>query len=126
MKTSKDHYIKFDEKQIVITKAFAQAANVIGSSAYNEIKKLRKDYPDFDITLKTSEIRNRKKTHKDLTLERMREIVVKREGTNSLKLKVFDEARAEKVSYPKIKEWFLREENFKDYDKDEMPEEKAS
>jgi len=124
MSNLKDYRIKFDERQIVITKAFAQAANAMGSKSYNKIKKLRKDYPDFDITLKTSEIRNKKKTYKDLTIAKMRTVILSR--NESTKLKIFDKAIDEKVSYPKIKAWFLKEENFKDYDKDEMPQEQAS
>ena len=40
------------EKEIIITKAFEKAANVIGSTEYKELVKVRKDFPDYSIKRK--------------------------------------------------------------------------
>ena len=43
-------------KEIIITKAFEKAANKIGSTEYNELVKIRRDFPDY--TIRRKEIEN--------------------------------------------------------------------
>ena len=53
MKNNTTNYkIKATQKEIIITKKFAKAANVIGSTAYNELVRLMKDFRSFVIRVK--------------------------------------------------------------------------
>ena len=125
MKISNNYKFNYKEETIVITKALANAANVVDSKAYKVLKKLRSDYAGYKIELRTSAGNPKKVTYKNLTYDRMQEVIIKNEGSSSSKLKTLAKAKKDKVPYPTVKKWFLG--LYPDYNKSEMPdEEKAS
>ena len=78
-----------EAKEIIITKAFAKESSVIGSSAYKELLRLKKDWSDY-------------------TIKEMRRFLAT-VGENDLKL--FDKACAiaegKQGKYAIMKKWFL-------------------
>ena len=60
------------DKEIIITKAFETEANAVGSNAYNELVRIRKDFPDYTIKRKEITKRENKKSFKGLTIEEMK------------------------------------------------------
>lgn len=76
MKNTKGYDIKFEAKEIVITKKFEKAANVYGSDEYKVMIGLRKDCPDFKITIKTIEKKDNKVSYSGLTVYKMKAAIL--------------------------------------------------
>lgn len=95
-------------KEIIITKAFETEANQIGSEAYKELVRLKKDFPDYTIKRKEIAKRENKKSFKGLTIEEMKRFLAT-VGEDDLKLfeKVCEIAETKQGKYPIIKKWFL-------------------
>ena len=95
-------------KEIVITKAFEKAANKIGSNEYNELVKIRKDFPDYTIRRKEIEKNTSKQTYKGLTVTEMKRFIATRsEKEVELFEKVCKIADSKQGKYAVIKKWFL-------------------
>ena len=95
-------------KEIIITKAFEMEANEIGSAAYNELVRIRKDFPDYTIKRKEIAKRENKKSFKGLTIEEMKRFLAT-VGEEDVKLfeKVCEIAESKQGKYPVVKKWFL-------------------
>ena len=97
---------------IILSKKFAKAGGVLNSAEYRIIKQLRKDYPDYTVIEKEIHKKEDKKSYAKLTIEAMRDFIVKREGEASDNLTEFDkmeklyEKRPGKYGY--MKHWFLK------------------
>lgn len=100
-------------KEIIITKAFETEANVIGSSAYNELVRIRKDFPDYTIKRKEIAKKENKKSFKGLTVKEMKRFLAT-VGKKDLELfeKVCKIAEGKQGKYAVIKKWFLN--NYQD------------
>lgn len=95
-------------KEIIITRAFETEANEIGSAAYNELVRIRKDFPDYTIKRKEITKRENKKSFKGLTIEEMKRFLAT-VGEEDVKLfeKVCEIAESKQGKYPVVKKWFL-------------------
>ena len=95
-------------KEIIITKAFEKAANKIGSTEYNELVKIRRDFPDYTIRRKEIAKKDNKKSFKGLTVDEMRRFLSSI-GEADVKLfeKVCEVAENKQGKYAVIKKWFL-------------------
>ena len=105
-------------KEIIITKAFEKAANKIGSTEYNELVKIRKDFPDYTIRRKEIARKDNKQSFKGLTVEEMRRFL-STIGEADVKLfeRVCEIAEGKQGKYAVIKKWFLN--NYKEaYEKE--------
>ena len=105
-------------KEIIITRAFETEANEIGSAAYNELVRIRKDFPDYTIKRKEITKRENKKSFKGLTIEEMKRFLAT-VGEEDVKLfeKVCEIAESKQGKYPVVKKWFLN--NYKEaYEKE--------
>lgn len=105
-------------KVIIITKAFEKAANNIGSTEYNELVKIRRDFPDYTIKRKEIEKKTSKQTYKGLTVKEMKRFIATR---SEKEVELFDKvckiADSKQGKYAVIKKWFL--DNYqKEYDKE--------
>lgn len=95
-------------KEIIITKAFEKAANAIGSNEYNELVKIRKDFPDYTIKRKEIEKNTSKQTYKGLTVTEMKRFIATRsEKEVELFERVCQIADSKQGKYAVIKKWFL-------------------
>ena len=96
------------EKEIIITKAFEKAANVIGSTEYRELVRIRKDFPDYSIKRKEITKNENKQAHKGLTIKEMKRFLATRSEKDTLLFeKVCEIAEHKQGKYAVIKKWFL-------------------
>ena len=100
-------------KEIIITTAFETEANVIGSAAYDELVRIRKDFPDYTIRRKEIAKKDNKKSFKGLTVDEMRRFL-STIGEADVKLfeRVCEIAEGKQGKYAVIKKWFLN--NYKE------------
>ena len=105
-------------KEVIITKAFEKAANRVGSNEYNELVKIRRDFPDYTIRRKEIEKNTSKQTYRGLTVKEMKRFIATRsEKEVELFEKVCKIADSKQGKYAVIKKWFL--DNYqKEYDKE--------
>ena len=108
MKNTTNYTINAAAKEIIITKKFEKAANIIGSNEYKALVTLMKDFPDFDIKVREIKKNKSKKTYSGLTIEEMRRFIGSRsEEEVFLFEKVVTIAKHKKGSYAITKKWFL-------------------
>lgn len=107
----KNYNINYIENIIEVTKKFVKAAGVLNSPEYNELLAIRHDNPGFQIVIREIKKKVGKKTYKNLTIEKMRGLIVEWEGKESEAVKRFDKVKAlSKVQagpYAYVKKWFL-------------------
>ena len=111
------HYnIDYTTKTIELTKKFAKAAGVLNTPEYKEMVSLRKDFPDFEIAVREIKRKAGKKTYKNLTIDRMRDIIIEWEGKESEALTTFEKvvaiSKVQAGPYAYVKAWFIK--NYKD------------
>jgi len=106
-KNSYTHRIAWDTEMIVISNAFATAAQKVNSPAYKQLMDLRKAYPGFGIQIHKTHITPTKQKYKGLNFDEMRRCIIEWDGEGSANLATLDKARTDKVPYPKVKKWFL-------------------
>ena len=104
--------INYIENTITVTKKFLKDAGIIGSPAYIELARVRKDLPDFQIVQREIAKKQGKKTYGKLTYETMADfITVKEEENAPAVLAEFERVKAlSKVQagqYAFVKTWFL-------------------
>lgn len=76
MKNTKGYEIRFGAKEIVITKKFEKAATIYGSDEYKVLIGLRKDFPDFNVTIKTIEKKENKVSYSGLSISKMKAAIL--------------------------------------------------
>ena len=106
-KNSYTHRIAWDTEMIVISNAFATAAQKVNSPAYKQLMDLRKAYPGFGIQVHKTHITPIKQKYKGLNFDEMRRCIIEWDGEGSANLSILDKAIADKVPYPKVKQWYL-------------------
>lgn len=111
--TTTNYTINAAKKEIIITKKFEKAANIIGSNEYKELVTLMKDFPNFEIKVKEIKKKANKKTYSGLTIEEMKRFVASRTQEEVILFeKVVTIAKQKKGSYALTKKWFLK--NYKE------------
>lgn len=106
--TTTNFTINAAAKEIIITKKFEKAANIIGSNEYKDLVTLMKDFPEFSIKVKEIKTKKGKKTYNGLTLDEMRRFIRTRNEEELLMFeKVVAIAKHKKGSYAITKKWFL-------------------
>ena len=98
--------ISYEKKTIEITKAFAKKASEYGTIAYNELSKVRREFPSFDIVVVTPKTSNAN-TLKGMDCDFMEEYIQKQANADEL-MESFKKLRA-KLSYAEIKQWFIEQ-----------------
>ena len=101
------HRITWEDEKIVISNAFATAAQKVNSPAYKQLMDLRKAYPGFGIQVHTTHITPSKQKYKGLGFGEMRRCIIEWDGEGSVNLATLDKAITDKVPYPKVKQWYL-------------------
>ena len=104
--------INYIENTITVTKSFLKEAGTIGSPAYIELARVRKDLPDFQIVQREITKKQGKKTYGKLTYKVMEDfIAVQEEGNAPAVLAEFQRvqqlSKIQAGSYAYVKTWFL-------------------
>lgn len=116
--TTTNYTINAAAKEIIITKKFEKAANIIGSNEYKALVTLMRDFPEFDIKVREIKKKKDKKTYSGLTIAEMKRFIGSRtEEEVFLFEKVVEIAKHKKGSYAITKKWFLNKYR-EEYDKE--------
>lgn len=110
MNNTRGYEIKFEAKQIVITKRFEKAANNYGSVEYKTLLGLRSDFPDFGIKVKTIEKKENKISYSGLNIYKMKAAIyflTKDKETVELFEKYEKVYEGQKGKYVTLKKLFL-------------------
>lgn len=107
--------INHENKAIVMDRTFAKFAENTRSEEYAHLQQVRRDYPDYTVTIRTIKRNPEKETYKGLTYEYMEDYILRHESEeNALAIiKEFNELRTiskchkQGLRYPTIKRWFL-------------------
>ena len=125
---SREYKIDYISEKIIVTKKFLKAAGVYNSPEYKKLKELRAELSTFKLEEKEIAKKASKKTHKNLTFEKMHEHLVIRFGKDSDTVKRYDYLmefyKTHAGRYAKIKSWYL--EQCKDEYADENEASEAS
>ena len=123
--------ISHNNKTITLTKAYAKKANTPGTKEFRELAQLHKNYPDYDIVMRTATVSDSKEVHDGLTIELMEKIIARQPNAEELKKEYEDfvafwgrEVKDKKTGktvkrapYGKTKSWFLKKvPNYQDID----------
>ena len=100
------------------SKKFAAAASRYNSEEYKELQKVRKDYPEYDVVIKTTHTKKTNK-YKGLTYVFMEKYIITHDDENGTTMAKFNALRATSeeakslgasaVSYDEIKTWFFEQ-----------------
>lgn len=110
MNNTRGYEIKFEAKQIIITKRFEKAANNYGSVEYKTLLGLRSDFPDFAIKVKTIEKKENKVSYSGLNIYKMKAAIfflTKDKETVELFEKYEKVYEGQKGKYATLKKLFL-------------------
>ena len=125
---SREYKIDYISEKIIVTKKFLKAAGVYNSPEYKKLKELRAELSTFKLEEKEIAKKASKKTHKNLTFEKMREHLIVRFGKDSETVNRYDYLmefyKPHAGRYAKIKSWYL--EQCKDEYADENEASEAS
>lgn len=130
--TKKGYIINYNAKEIVLTKAYAKKANTPGTKEFRELANLHKNFPDYNIVMRTLTPNEDKEKHPGLTIERIEKIIARQPNAEALK-KEYDEfvafwgkevedkknpgKKVVRAPYGKVKSWFLKKvPNYQDID----------
>ena len=124
----KNYEINYNENTIIATKAFLKEAGVYNSEAYNILKGLRTDLPNFEIKQREIKKNSNKKTYGKLTYQRMEEYIIFVEGNKTETLKEFETVKTmatfKASPYAYTKNWFLKK--YKDFADEAEQEEQTA
>jgi len=111
MNTMKNYTVNYVDNTIEMTKKFAKAAGVLNTPEYKDLLAIRRDYPDFKIVIREIKKKAGKKTYKNLTVDKMRKLIVDWEGKDSDAAKEYEKVVAissfQAGPYAYVKKWFL-------------------
>lgn len=105
--------INFMENKIVVTEAFAKKAGKMGTEEYNEMLRVRRELPDFDIVPTEKKIKRANK-NKNLDYKHMKEYIQNVSATEEEAKAIIDELEARRElskmcsnPYRVVLDWFL-------------------
>ena len=110
MKQNLGYEIDFIEEKIIVSKKFLKEASTINTTAYIELTKIRKDYPDFTIEPRKIAKRENKMTYGKLTYDFMRKYIEAKDDAENV-LVEFEQVKKlskfQNAQYVFVKKWFL-------------------
>ena len=110
MKQTLGYEIDFIEGKIIVSKKFLKEAGTVNSTAYTELTKIRKDYPEFEIKPREITKRDNKMTYGKLTYDRMEEYIKTKTDAETVLVEyenVRKLAKFQNAQYVFVKKWFL-------------------
>lgn len=118
MKNYQNHTIDYMSKTIILSKSFYEkACNINNTTEFDEMKKLRAEFPDFTFTVKQIKKKAGKTTYRNLTYGNMEIYIRANEENPAAMLAEFQTVKAKSCIQPSpyayVKKWFL--EQYPDY-----------
>lgn len=117
MKKNANYEINHIDEIIILTKKFRKEASVMGTPAYKELMKIKRQHPTYKLEERVIAKSEGKETYSDLTIDEMKKFIKyihgEDENTANARLaelegleKFYDEFR-KAAKYGSIKKWFL-------------------
>ena len=117
MKKSANYEINHIDEIIILTKKFRKEASVMGTPAYKELMKIKREHPSYKLEERVIAKSEGKETYSALTIDEMKRFITYIHGddaeTARIRLnelealeKFYDEFR-KAAKYGSIKKWFL-------------------
>lgn len=118
MKNYQNHIIDYMSKTITLSKSFYEkACNINNTTEFEEMKKLRTEFPDFTFTVKQIRKKTGKTTYRNLTYDNMERYIRANEKNPAVMLSKFQTVKessyVQASRYAYVKKWFL--EQYPDY-----------
>jgi hypothetical protein len=102
--------VNYVSKKIELSESFAKKAGTVGSTEYQILVSVQKEYPKYNV-----EVIKSKKTIKGIDYNFMRDYITNHDESSKL-LSNLDKLVAKGVSYLEIKAWFMEQyPAFKNY-----------
>lgn len=107
--------IDYKNNKIIMDNTFAKNACDTKSDEYAHLQQVRRDYPNYEVVLRTIKKNHNKNTYSGLTYDYMKNYILKYEPVETRKM-VLDEleemidislCQNKSRRYPTIKKWFL-------------------
>lgn len=102
--------INHENRTLVMDRTFAKAASFVGSNEYNLLQDARRDYPTYQVTLRSIKKKEDKESYRGLTYQYMENYI----ACHANAIKIMEEykelrlqAECHSIRYPNIKKWFL-------------------
>jgi hypothetical protein len=107
--------IDHKEKTLIMDRTFAKNAENTKSEEYAHLQAVRKDYPDYTVTLKTIKKNPNKESYKGLTYDYMEDYILTHGSEEEIlenfaeykELRLIAKCHSRSMRYPTIKRWFL-------------------
>ena len=102
--------INHENRTLVMDRTFAKAASFVGSNEYNLLQDARRDYPSYQVTLRSIKKKEDKESYRGLTYQYMENYIATH--ANAARIMAEDkelrlQAECHSIRYPNIKKWFL-------------------
>lgn len=106
------NYLKINHQNrvLVMDRTFAKAASFVGSNEYNLLQDARRDYPSYQVTLRSIKKKEDKESCRGLTYQYMENYI----ATHANAARIMEEykelrlqAECHSIRYANIKKWFL-------------------
>jgi hypothetical protein len=117
MKNMTNYTINHEDNTITMSGEFAKLANIINSDEYKALVQFRNDFPLYAIKTKEIAKTTCKTTHKDLTLDRMKQCIESQDNAAAALIEfesVKNWYKGQSGYYAKVKRWFL--DKYPNYD----------
>ena len=96
-----NHKIDYVNKKITVSKSFYErACNINNTAEFEEMKKLRAEFPDFEFTVKQIKKNTGKKTYRNLTYKNMEIYIKANEENGDRVLLKFESIKAKSCIQP--------------------------
>lgn len=107
--------IDFQKKELVMDRTFAKMCENTRSEEYTQLQRVRSDYPNYRVVIRSIKKNPNKKTYKGLTYEYMEDYISTHEPEETVaevleeleEMRLISACHSEAFRYPVIKKWFL-------------------
>ena len=102
--------INHENRTLVMDRTFAKAASFVGSNEYNLLQDARRDYPSYQVTLRSIKKKEDKESYRGLTYQYMENYIATHANAASIMEEYKElrlQAKCHSIRYANIKKWFL-------------------
>lgn len=106
------NYLKINHQNrvLVMDRTFAKAASFVGSNEYNLLQEARRDYPSYQVILRSIKKKEDKESYRGLTYKYM-EDYIRTHANAAANMAEYHQQRllaeCHSIRYANIKKWFL-------------------
>ena len=102
--------INHENRTLVMDRTFAKAASFVGSNEYNLLQDARRDYPSYQVTLRSIKKKEDKESYRGLTYKYM-EDYIRTPANAAANMAEYTQqillSKCNSIRYANIKKWFL-------------------